>query len=637
MTLKIWLQHNKFSLLLLGLAALGTAWAVTALHKPGQLDVVTAQAMDMSAMRPPAGALPVTLARAVRGAAGTSVTYTGTVAAYNVQDVATRVTGTVTDLTIYPGQSVRAGQVVARIDAQENGARAAQAAADAQKALAGAQTAADSALQARAALAEASARVPAARAASDESQADADALQAAIPDAQAAVASAQANADYWTTEIKREKQLTDAGAASRQEYQSELVQAQAAQSGITQAGARLRAAQAQARAARAKVRQMAGELNAARQAQSAAEAGVDVARSQLAETRGGIASADASSREAAVLSGYTEVQAPVGGVVIERPAAPGSLVQAGTVLARVAEIDRVRAQANVAVDDLNGIGVGSPVTVILSNGRMLASVVTSVFPSADDQTHTAIVETVLDNPGHSLLPGAFVTLRFSKGGNGDALRVPASAVVRDGGQSYVWLARQSISSSAPARYRCEICGMTYSAADSKRNGYKDPMDGGILKLVAPSAESNRGFWTAHKVLVTVLGNDADDALLAPPVAGGGGGLNAGDAVITQNLAQLSEGMAVSALTPAPSPSPARSSPARSSPARSSPARSSPARSSPARSSPARSSPARSSLGRGEPEVKIYRCEKCGMTYSAADARLHHFIDPMDGGRLDPVK
>ena len=30
---------------------------------------------------------------------------------------------------------------------------------------------------------------------------------------------------------------------------------------------------------------------------------------------------------------------------------------------------------------------------------------------------------------------------------------------------------------------------------------------------------------------------------------------------------------------------------------------------------------------------VYRCEKCGMTYSEADAKKHNYLDPMDGGRL----
>jgi hypothetical protein len=38
-----------------------------------------------------------------------------------------------------------------------------------------------------------------------------------------------------------------------------------------------------------------------------------------------------------------------------------------------------------------------------------------------------------------------------------------------------------------------------------------------------------------------------------------------------------------------------------------------------------------------PGLRVYRCEKCGMTYSEADARRNQFIDPMDGGKLIPVE
>jgi hypothetical protein len=33
----------------------------------------------------------------------------------------------------------------------------------------------------------------------------------------------------------------------------------------------------------------------------------------------------------------------------------------------------------------------------------------------------------------------------------------------------------------------------------------------------------------------------------------------------------------------------------------------------------------------------YECAKCHMIYSAADAKKCHFVDPMDGGKLNPIK
>jgi len=38
------------------------------------------------------------------------------------------------------------------------------------------------------------------------------------------------------------------------------------------------------------------------------------------------------------------------------------------------------------------------------------------------------------------------------------------------------------------RYRCEVCGMTYSVAGAKKNGFIDPMDGGRLMPVAAGAK-----------------------------------------------------------------------------------------------------------------------------------------------------
>src|SRR5579884_2382412 len=122
--MKRWLWRNKISLAALTLVAIGTGWAVRHYHRPGQLDVVAAQAMDMSAMRPPTGAAPVALASVRLGSLDSSVTYTGTVQAYNEQDISPRITGTLVSLPVYPGDRVRAGQLVAQLDTAEVGAKA---------------------------------------------------------------------------------------------------------------------------------------------------------------------------------------------------------------------------------------------------------------------------------------------------------------------------------------------------------------------------------------------------------------------------------------------------------------------------------------------------------------------------------
>ena len=371
--MKTSLLKNLTALAAIVFVFMGTSWAVRRFHRPGQLDVISAQAMDMSQMRPPTGAAPVALASVRLGSLSNTVTYTGTVAAYNEQDISPRITGTLLSLPVYPGDAVRAGQMVAQLDTSQSGPQAAQAEAQAREARLGADVAyLTHHLHHQAALAQAQAQVQAAQQGVSDAQAGALADQAAIADAQSGVQSAQAGADYWKTEIAREKQLADAGAASQQEYQSESAQAQAAQAALAQAAAKVTQARATARSAQAKVQVARRQVDAAQAGVKMAQADIAVAQGQAVQAEAGAAAMQAAAQAAAVQQGYSRITSPFDGVVTARPVAPGTLVQPGTVILKVAEIDRVRVQANVAVEDMAGVRVGSPVRITVQgdgNGR----------------------------------------------------------------------------------------------------------------------------------------------------------------------------------------------------------------------------------------------------------------------------
>lgn len=561
---------NKWINAVAGLTAVvltlaGTGWAVRHYHTPGQIDLLSAQAMDMSAMRPPTGAAPVALASARRGALASTVTYTGTVAAYNEQALSSRITGTLVSLPVYPGDSVRAGQTVAQLDTSEVGPQAASAAASARQAQIGADVAVlTHRLHHQAALDQAQAELEAAEQGVPNARAEADADQSAIADAQAGVTGAQATADYWKTEIVRERQLADAGAVSRQEYQNELSQAQAAAAAAGAAQAKVREAKATAQAARDKIAVAQRQAGAARAGVRMARADMLVADGQTAQAQAGADAAKAAAGAAAAQAGYSRIAAPFSGLVTARPVAPGTLVQPGTTILKIAQINRVRVQANVAAEDLAGIHIGSPVQITVQGNsvRAFAAHITSVFPSANAETRTAVVEAVVPNPGDRLLPGAFVTMQIATETVKDRLLVPSSSVVSLGGGSAVWTAAGGTAhqvsvragasdgawtavasgalsagvpvvthgqagltdgaavvaaawgaggpqalplaaAAAPAGkmvYRCEKCGMTYSAADAKKYNYKDPMDGGTLRPVAPTAAP-----PAHKAINSMPG------------------------------------------------------------------------------------------------------------------------------------
>ena len=96
-----------------------SAWAVRTYTAPGHMSVLDAQAMDMSVMRPPVGAVPVAAMAAKREPIDATVRYTGSVVSYVDQDVTARVPGTILSMTAYPGQQVHRGQMLARLDTRE--------------------------------------------------------------------------------------------------------------------------------------------------------------------------------------------------------------------------------------------------------------------------------------------------------------------------------------------------------------------------------------------------------------------------------------------------------------------------------------------------------------------------------------
>ena len=589
---------NIIAISLIIVAAAGTTWAVRRYHKPGQLDVIAAQAMDMSQMRPPTGAAPVALASIKTGSLSDTVTYTGSVQPFNEQDISPRITGMILSLPVYPGNSVRAGQLVAQLDSAEVGAKTDQALQEAREAEVNARVAhLTHHLHHRAAVSLASAQYAAATENVSDAQAGAQAAKDAVADAQAGVQSAQANADYWKTEIAREKQLTDAGAASQQEYQNELAQSQSAFAGVDQAKSKLSQAKAMSVSAQSKVQVAHRQVAAADAGVQMAQADVAVAQVQALQAESGAEASQAALRQATVVEGYTRIVSPADGLVTARPVAPGTLVQPGTVILKIAEIDRVRVQANVAVTDLGGIHVGSSVEIVpQDDGKSIHALVTAVFPSASSDTRTAVVEAVIPNPGHRLLPGSFVTMNIAKHIDIDKLLAPASAIVSQGGQSYLWIAKGGTGSEGPT-YECVICHVHYTAAQAKKFHYRDPMEGGkLVPLKGPKSLAPSGPVTAHEVAVQVGGSNGTLAEVTSDE------LTPDTKVIAQGIAGLTEGALIVATDWGPNGP--------------------------------KSLPDAASANAG---LTVYRCEKCGMTYSEADAKKDNFIDPMDGGKLVPVK
>lgn len=382
--------------------------------------------MDMAAMSTVRGQAPtpVTLAAVGINQNQSDVFAPGTIAPYLTQDIVTRAPGILRQFNAYAGDRIQTGQVIATLDAPDLQSRAAAAAADA----------AGQAAAAQAAAIEAQHHAP-------NGVIIANAQTSAMErDLSAARAERTAKAEqrrYWQNEIRREKTLLDQGAVSQQEYQDERAQAAAAQAASEGASQRVASLEQQVVAARTKA------LDAV--------ASVSQMQAQAAAAQAQAVRAQANARTESALAGYTTVRSPSNATVMKRLVDPGVYVQAGTPIARIAVIDRLRVQANVAQRDLAGIAEGAPVEAKLADGTVVHGRVTSVSPVADPTSHTALVEAIVANSRANLVPGGFVrvTLHTRTQSMGGGVQVPSSAIMGSGSAAAVWTSENNTAHRVP--------------------------------------------------------------------------------------------------------------------------------------------------------------------------------------------
>ncbi len=399
-----------------GLVVVGFAFAQDRFYRANPAASMSGLTSDMTSMSDVHGTapIPVTVARvSVAHGADPNVSAPGSVQPYLTQDIVARASGLLTDFTAYAGDRVRAGQTIARLDEPELGSRASAAAADARAQQAAAEGAAIEAHH------HAPNGVLVAR---DESGAMQRDLDAARHD----VAAKAERASYWRAELARELQLLTAGAVSEQEYTDERAQASTAQSELA--------------AARDRVGSLTAQLASSRTKIGDAEANVEIMGSKATEMQARAAQAAAAAAGEATMATYRDVVAPSDGVIVKRMVDPGVFVQSGTVIARVAVIDRLRVQANVSQDRLAGISVGTPLQSTLPDGRVVRGRVSSMSPVADPTTHTTTIEAIVENPKGALVPGGFVNVVFHAAGapKRGTIDVPSAAIVGSGNDTAVW-------------------------------------------------------------------------------------------------------------------------------------------------------------------------------------------------------
>ncbi|MFC6184561.1 efflux RND transporter periplasmic adaptor subunit [Pseudoxanthomonas japonensis] len=147
-------------------------------------------------------------------------------------------------------------------------------------------------------------------------------------------------------------------------------------------------------------------------------------------------------RAASLELSYTTVTAPISGVVASRSIKTGNFVQINSPIIRIVDSSRLEATLNVPEREIAKLKPGQAVGLVVDAlpGKQFTGEVDRVAPVVDNGTGTFRV--VASFPGEGeLQPGMFGRLNINYDQRADALVVPRTALLEDGGEPAVYVVR----------------------------------------------------------------------------------------------------------------------------------------------------------------------------------------------------
>jgi RND family efflux transporter MFP subunit len=183
----------------------------------------------------------------------------------------------------------------------------------------------------------------------------------------------------------------------------------------------------------------------------AAASQVDAGKAALEAAQSQLAAVNAKLAHDQTLYDYSKITAPFAGVVTQRYANLGTLVQAGTSsstqampIVRLSEDDLFRLVIPIPESYVRYIHVGDPVDVRVSSlNRTFPGKVARFSVDVSENTRTMHTEVDVKNPGHVLMPGLYADADVSLEHRDDIPAIPLQAVNHEGDKITVYVVNQN--------------------------------------------------------------------------------------------------------------------------------------------------------------------------------------------------
>ena len=188
------------------------------------------------------------------------------------------------------------------------------------------------------------------------------------------------------------------------------------------------------------------ELDDAEAKDLASEAQVDAAKSAMAAAQEHTGAARSDNQRVEALHNYTNVTAPLDGVVIWRYADTGALIQGGTnsndqtlPIVRLSQSSLLRLRIPVPEDDVKYVHLGDQLQVrVDAIGRSFTGKIVRFTREVNFETRTMETEVDVENKDLSIAPGMYANTLLQLAHDTNVVTIPVEALVLNGQQETVY-------------------------------------------------------------------------------------------------------------------------------------------------------------------------------------------------------
>jgi RND family efflux transporter MFP subunit len=178
-----------------------------------------------------------------------------------------------------------------------------------------------------------------------------------------------------------------------------------------------------------------------------AEAQVDSAKAAMAAAKQHMGAATADEQSVEALENYTNVTAPIAGVVIWRYADTGALIQGGTnsndqalPIVRMSQSSLLRLRVPVPEDDVRYVHAGDQLQVrVDAINRSFTGKIVRFTRNVNFETRTMETEIDVDNKNLSIAPGMYANTLLELEDRKNVVTIPMEALVLTGRQQTVYV------------------------------------------------------------------------------------------------------------------------------------------------------------------------------------------------------